>query len=136
AMQEIQGINETDSNDGDGAKSEVVKLKELSTEVISIGIGVDSTTLARLDIIDSDGDALNAAVDDLNATLQGASPLNKLSGVGDDVLTAGDGNDLVFGDALNTDALASAHGFSTKPGSGWEVFEALEAGQSASQPGW
>jgi Ca2+-binding RTX toxin-like protein len=53
--------------------------------------------------------------------------LNQLSAVGDDVLTGGAGNDLMFGDAINTDALAIAEGLTTAPGAGWLVFAELEA---------
>lgn len=123
-----------DGTPADGT-NEIASLQSLST-VIGIGIGVSSTTLGRLDLIDSNGDALNASVDDLSATLTGASPLNQLSSVGDDVLTGGDGGDMIFGDALFTDGLASAHGLSTLPGSGWEVFARLEAGESATNPDW
>ncbi|TNE33034.1 MAG: type I secretion C-terminal target domain-containing protein, partial [Alphaproteobacteria bacterium] len=123
-----------DGTPADGT-NEIASLQSLST-VIGIGIGVSSTTLGRLDLIDSNGDALNASVDDLSATLTGASPLNQLSSVGDDVLVGGDSGDLIFGDALFTDGLAAAHGFDTLPGSGWEVFARLEAGESAIKPDW
>ncbi len=62
-LKQIQGI--TDSTD------EIGTLKSLSTEVIGVGIGVNSTTLAVLDLIDSDGNALDVKdASDLDAALK------------------------------------------------------------------
>jgi T1SS-143 domain-containing protein len=119
-MNEIHGIS-------DGS-NEVAQLKALS-QLIGIGIGVNSTTLARLDTIDENGDALDVkTANDLDAAFQNLNPLNQLTETGDDVLNGGDGNDLLFGDTLYTDALATAQGLSTAPGAGWTVIEQLEAG--------
>jgi Ca2+-binding RTX toxin-like protein len=97
-------------------------------EVVSVGIGVNSTTLARLDIIDSDHHSIDVKdPHDLSAALQGASPINQLSGVGNDVITGGDGDNLIFGDSLYTDKLAHDQGLNMAPGKGWEVFAELEA---------
>ena len=65
-LKEIQGISD--------ATNEVATLKSLSTEVIGVGIGVNSTTLAVLDLIDSDGNALDVKdASDLDAALKGTS---------------------------------------------------------------
>lgn len=57
--------------------NEVAQIQALSDQVIGVGIGVTSTTLARLDIIDSNGDALDVKDPaDLDAALQGTNPLN------------------------------------------------------------
>jgi len=56
--------------------------------------------------------------------------------VGADALVGSDGNDIIFGDVADTDALAAAEGIDLPPASGFDVFEALEAGQSPSSPGW
>jgi Ca2+-binding RTX toxin-like protein len=57
-------------------------------------------------------------------------------GVGADEISGRDGDDIIFGDVPNSDALATAEGIDLPPGSGWFVFEALEAGQSPSSPDW
>ncbi len=125
AMAQINGT-------GDNT-NEIAMLKAISN-VIAVGINIDSS---RLDTIDSDGDAIivrNAS--DLDTALQGASPLTQLSGVGNDILNGGEGNDIIFGDSVNTDKLATAMGLGTNAGSGWDVFARLEMGQSTVKPGW
>jgi len=47
---------------------------------------------------------------------------------GNDTINGGAGDDLIFGDAVNTDALAIAQGLVMPIGSGWAVFQALETG--------
>ncbi len=129
---ETESMNQIRGTDG---TSEINSLKSLST-VIGVGIDIGSK-ISNLDEIASNGDALNVKnPDDLNAALSGASPLNQLEAVGSDHLVGGDGNDMIFGDALYTDDLATAHGLGTAPGAGWEVFAKLEAGLSTVNPGW
>lgn len=121
---------------GADGTDEINTLKALSDEVIGVGINIGST-IANINEIDSDGVALN--IDDpaeLNAALAGTNPLNRISEVGDDQLSGGDGNDLIYGDSLYTDLLAAAYGLTTPAGSGWDVFARLEAGQSAVKPDW
>lgn len=128
AMKQITGVS-------DGT-NEVAQLQSLSDAVIGVGVDIGGA-ISRVDVIDSDGNALN--IDDpadLNAVLTELSPLNRLSTAGDDVIKGGDGDDLIFGDVLNTDQLAELHGFTTSKGAGWEVFEKLEAGESALNPAW
>ncbi len=121
-MDEIDGNTPTDN------VSEISLIQSLSTEVISVGIGVDTATTARLDEISSDGSAIVVSDPaDLNNALQGASPLQQLAEVGCDIINGGEGNDIIFGDAMNTDALAVAEGLTTEAGAGWEVFAQLEA---------
>ena len=119
-MGEIQGSDGT---------NEVARLQGFG-EVVGVGIGVNATTIGRLSIIDSGSDsALDVRFpEDLNAALQGASPLNQPAAVGNDILTGGNGNDIMFGDTVNTDALALAKGVNLPAGSGWAVFAQLEAG--------
>jgi len=129
---ETESMNQIRGTDG---TSEINSLKSLST-VIGVGIDIGSK-ISNIDEIASNGDAINVKnPDDLNAALSGASPLNQLEGVGSDHLVGGDGNDMIFGDALYTDDLATAHGLGTAPGAGWEVFAKLEAGLSTVDPGW
>lgn len=121
---------------GSDGTNEVALLQQLSDEVIGVGIDIGEK-ISNINLIDSDGNALNIDdPNDLDAALAATNPLNHLSALGDDHLTGGAGNDLMFGDSLNTDALATAHGLSTLPGSGWEVFSLLESGHSALNPGW
>ncbi|SEG49661.1 type I secretion C-terminal target domain-containing protein, partial [Billgrantia desiderata] len=46
----------------------------------------------------------------LQAALQGGSESNELSDLGDDVLRGGDGNDILFGDTVNSDHLSWTNG--------------------------
>ncbi|MBL8713015.1 MAG: VWA domain-containing protein [Alphaproteobacteria bacterium] len=79
-MNEIQGIGENATTDNDGTLNEVGALKALSTQVIAVGIGVSSTTLGRLDVIDSNGDALDVRNPaDLSSALQGSNPVTTVT---------------------------------------------------------
>ncbi len=79
-MNEIQGIGETTTSDNDGTLNEVGALKALSTQVIAVGIGVSSTTLDRLDVIDSNGNALDVHnPNDLSSALQGSNPVTTVT---------------------------------------------------------
>lgn len=121
---------------GTDGTNEIEMLQSLSTEVIGVGINIGSK-ISNINEIDSNGVALNIDdPNDLSQALAGASPLNQLSSVGGDTLVGGDGNDIIFGDSVNTDTLAAAHGIALNPGSGWEVFAQLEAGQSTIDPSW
>ncbi|QQG36285.1 MAG: VWA domain-containing protein [Micavibrio aeruginosavorus] len=121
-------------NGSDGT-NEIATLKSLS-EVIGVGINIGAS-ISNINQIDSDNVSLNIDdPQDLDAALAATNPLLNLSAVGDDVLTGGDGSDLIFGDSVNTDALATAMGLILPAGSGWEVFARLEAGQSGINPGW
>ena len=121
---------------GSDGTNEVLTLQTLSDEVIGVGIDV-SSAIARLNIIDSDGDAINIdEPGDLTAALEDINPVLNLDAVGDDVLEGGEGNDIIFGDVLFTDDLAAMQGLSVTNGSGWDVFAKLEAGESAVSPDW
>ncbi len=74
--------------------------------------------------------------DDLDTALTDELLASLLNDVGSDVINGGDGDDIIFGDVPNSDALASAEGIDLPLGSGFAVFQALEAGQSPSSPGW
>ena len=125
-----------DEISGGDFTNEVAIIQSLSDEVIGVGISVGSN-ISRLDIIDSDGSAI--VIDDptdLTVALADTSPLDKLLAAGDDVIEGGDNSDIIFGDVLFTDDLADFHGLSTEDGSGWEVFERLENGESGTDAGW
>ena len=117
--------------------NEVAQIQALSDEVIGVGIALNEAEIFTLDLIDSNGDAINVDnPQDLNATFQAINPITQPNGLGDDVFTAGKGDDIVFGDSLYTDNLAQLHNLGTVPGASWDVFEALENGQSSLNPAW
>ncbi|GAB6110854.1 DUF5801 repeats-in-toxin domain-containing protein [Desulfomicrobium salsuginis] len=62
---------------------------------------------------------------ELEAALQGGSSTTTVIDAGDDVIVGHDGNDLIFGDSVNTDALADSHSLTTPDGTGWGVFDSL-----------
>ena len=95
----------------------------------AIGINVGASALDLLDKVEgaTGGDATNiTTAEQLTAEvgqLIGSQTLQ--TAASNDVFSAGDGNDLIFGDALNTDALADANSLTTPDGSGWAVFQQL-----------
>ncbi|MCG8684026.1 MAG: DUF5801 domain-containing protein, partial [Desulfobacterales bacterium] len=125
---------------GDGTgnypKLDDIKLVEtMRTPVDSVMDDIDSTGTA-IDLEDSD--ELDAVLNDLVGDIT-------LSLLGNDVIEGNDGDDLIFGDAVNSDGVAedllenSSEGRFTEDeqaaiesiadmvdGSGWAVFEALE----------
>lgn len=126
-MNEISGADGTD---------EITILNTLSDEVIGIGVDIGGA-ITRIEAIDSDGQALNIKdPSDLGRTLAETNPLLKMAGVGDDSILGKGGDDVIFGDSVNTDELAMQHSLGTAEGAGWDVFEALEAGQSALKIAW
>ncbi|WP_421259639.1 type I secretion C-terminal target domain-containing protein [Aeromonas sp. 600774] len=66
------------------------------------------------------------SAEQLTAALTEGDQITVLLGAGNDVVDGGAGNDILFGDVLNTDALATQLGLSLPVGSGWLVFETLE----------
>ncbi len=127
-MEEITGSDGSD---------DVALLHSLNDDVIAVGIEASDLIMSRLDVIDLDGGALRIDdASDLTVTLADTNPIDGLLSVGGDDIRGGDGNDAIFGDVLFTDDLADLHGLITDDGSGWEVFERLENGESAVQPDW
>ncbi|KAF5055815.1 RTX calcium-binding nonapeptide repeat [anaerobic digester metagenome] len=59
---------------------------------------------------------------ELEAALQGSSSSTDVVDAGDDVIVGHDGNDLIFGDSVNTDALPST----TPDGTGWGVVDSWD----------
>ncbi|MGW8422251.1 VCBS domain-containing protein, partial [Comamonas sp. HJ-2] len=123
--------NDTDYNT---MKESVDAFKSLSNASkvhgIGIGTGIDSNILRFFDNTDSTGngqisfpswpwgsdtvtgkvgsiDIVNTA-NDLAAALKGGSSTSNPAEVGHDTVYGGDGNDIIFGDAINTDHLAWA----------------------------
>ncbi|MFM4759200.1 VWA domain-containing protein [Aeromonas veronii] len=74
------------------------------------------------------GDAqIVTSAEQLTAALTEGDQITVLLGAGNDVADGGVGNDILFGDVLNTDTLASELGLDLPQGSGWLVFETLES---------
>ncbi len=95
----------------------------------SVSIGTSSITGpgGEVDVVQTE--------DELNAALQSGSVDQDLTATGDDLITGNDGDDILFGDSINTDVLADNQGLTTPDGTGWAVFEALENGQGTDS-GW
>ena len=121
---------------GTDGTNEVAILKGLSDEVIALGIDTDDS-LDNLDVIDSQGDAENIIdPNQLSVALAKSNPITKLLPSGDDDLQGGEGDDIMFGDVLFTEDLAALNNLSVEQGTGWEVFERLEAGESTVNLAW
>ncbi|MCG8684020.1 MAG: DUF5801 domain-containing protein [Desulfobacterales bacterium] len=71
---------------------------------------------------DIEGTINGSGFDDLIAG-DGGGASEGLDPTGSDIINGGDGDDIIFGDVMNTDSL---EGSSLPDGSGWEVFQELE----------
>ena len=121
---------------GSDGSDEISILNGLSDDVIGVGIKIGGA-ITRLDAIDSDGHALNINdPNDLASALADTNPLLKLASLGGDRIDGGDGDDIIFGDSINTDALAEAHNLNVEDGDGWDVMDRLENGESTLNPSW
>lgn len=99
----------------------------------AVGISVNQDALTLLSQLEGAGGAATnvTSAEELNdviGELTGASTVSIAAG--DDIVMGNAGDDLIFGDVLFTDELATAAGLSVTAGSGWLVFEQLEAGMS------
>ncbi|HAT9491155.1 TPA: type I secretion C-terminal target domain-containing protein, partial [Legionella pneumophila subsp. pneumophila] len=92
----------------------------------TISIAGDFT--AYLKNIDSTGQPYLANSPELlQSILSDLNPFNVLLATGNDVIEGNQEDDIIFGDVLFTDKLAQDMGLSLPKGSGWAVFEELEA---------
>mgnify|MGYP000215221797 CR=1 FL=1 len=126
--------------------NDVAALQSVVDSLTAVGVGMNpgselygagiylngnwvDTTGELMDAIDSSGNALllqNSS--DLEQTLAAiVKETLHLQDAGSEVLNGGAGNDIIFGDAMDTSALAHAYGIDLPDGSGWKVFEELEA---------
>ena len=103
----------------------------------AIGINIGATGLGYLSDVEDGianggtGSALNVtSAEQLAGALAVLGGSTALAAAGNDVINGGGGNDIIFGDVANTDALATKAGLSVLPGSGWSVFQILEAAAS------
>ncbi len=117
--------------------SEVDLLKSLGT-VYSIGVRITDETSVQADALNTVATGDYIPLDDVTSladTLVGLAPTNDLKAVGADEIDGGMGNDLIFGDTLNTDILAQSQGIDLPDGSGLKVFQSLENGEGT-DPDW
>ena len=124
AMQHVLGTGSGDT------VSEVAQLESNFGPINAIGMGLTAADLAVLSQVEGAGGAARNTTNasEFKIELANVNPTTSLGAVGNDLITGGTGNDIIFGDALNTDALGAAKSLGLPPGSGWKVFETLEAG--------
>lgn len=91
---------------GDDIREDVIRFFDNTNEVGdgSLAIGNETVTgpIGEVDVVNTS--------EDLEAALQGGSQSDELAELGDDVLTGGYGDDIIFGDAINTDHLEWTNG--------------------------
>ncbi|XPV77409.1 MAG: cadherin-like domain-containing protein [Desulfovibrio sp.] len=125
--QELNGTYAGNYNNNSDNTDEFSQIKDICGDNShAIGIGTSGSLADRfLDQIDSSGDYLAVAnPEDLTTSLEGIQP--NLVPVGSDIINASGGDDIVFGDSINTDILATEQNVNVPEGSGWKVFEELE----------
>ncbi|WP_161566003.1 VCBS domain-containing protein [Caenibius tardaugens] len=141
AMAELLGTWGGGSGSGNAADStnDVNNVLGTGYTIDAIGINVGSQALTYLGNVEDGnasggtGAALNVTTaEQLAAALALLGGSSELSAAGNDTINGGDGNDLIFGDVLFTDTLATQLGVNLPAGSGWAVFQALE-GRSNSE---
>jgi len=141
AIQHVLGTYDRSGTSNDDTISEVARIENTNTgsligqafTIEAVGISVGSTALNLLSQVEgTGGSATNVTtaeqMSQVIGELTGAVTINDAAG--SDTLNGGAGDDLIFGDVLNTDALANLAGLTTQDGSGWMVFQQLEAGSS------
>lgn len=111
--------------------SEVSYIEDNFGRIESIGITTNAGMLGRLDQIEGESYRSNESegafnTDALESELSELNPLTGLAKAGDDRIEGGEGDDIIFGDTLNTDQLAQDQGLSIPEGSGWATFAELE----------
>jgi len=117
--------------------NEIQLLESEFGQIEAIGLALtDQNFIDNLDVLEGEPAGSSAGDNvmtgqDLEQVLQDVSPTALLSPAGGDSLAGNQGSDIIFGDSVFTDTLATAQGLSTEPGSGWAVFDELEA-----SPGW
>ncbi|QPL48246.1 type I secretion C-terminal target domain-containing protein [Halomonas sp. A40-4] len=113
--EDVSGFNQLERSDWKGVQSD-----ELSTGSYRLVFQVDDDSHNRYSDLDIDNIKLISpnlvsgqvgeptVIDtaaELDNVLEGGSTDTELAELGDDVVNGGDGNDIIFGDAINTDAL-------------------------------
>ncbi|MDD2664876.1 MAG: VWA domain-containing protein [Dechloromonas sp.] len=141
AIQHVLGTYNPSGTQNDDTISEVARIENTNTGALigqtfsieAVGISVGSTALNLLSQVEGSGGlATNVTtaeqMSQVIGELTGAEIINNAAG--SDTINGGAGDDLIFGDVLNTDVLADAAQLGTQDGSGWMVFQQLEAGSS------
>lgn len=138
ALDQILGNSNPPGPNNTDDTNEVTMIENLGYTIEAIGIQLAGTALERLSTVEGVGgqatsitnaDQLTEAVGEI------AGGTNIPAAAGADQIQGGGGNDIIFGDVMETDALAAEQGLSTPANSGWDVFEKLEAGQG-NDPNW
>ncbi|MGH6632429.1 MAG: VWA domain-containing protein, partial [Sphingopyxis sp.] len=118
---------------GSDGTNEPQQILATGYSIDSVGVNVNATLLARLSDVEDGvasggtGSATNAdSAEELAAVLQVLGGSTDLAAAGNDVINGGNGADVIFGDVMFTDALATQLGVNLAPGSGWAVFQTLE----------
>jgi len=118
---------------GTDGSNEPQQILTTGYSIDSIGINVNATLLARLSDVEDGvasggtGSATNAtSAEELAAVLQVLGGSTDLAAAANDTINGGAGGDVIFGDVLFTDTLATQLGVSLPAGSGWAVFQTLE----------
>ncbi|OWQ92884.1 beta strand repeat-containing protein [Sphingopyxis witflariensis] len=123
---------------GTDGSNEPQQILATGYSIDAIGVNVNGTLLTRLGNVEDGnasggtGSASNAtSAEQLASILQNLGGSTDLAAAGNDVVNGGDGADVIFGDVLFTDALATELGVSLPAGSGWAVFQTLEGRPNA-----
>jgi Ca2+-binding RTX toxin-like protein len=100
----------------------------------AVGINVGPGALDLLTQLEGAGGAATnvTSAEQLSAVIGELTGSTTVStAAGDDVIMGNGDDDVIFGDVLHTDDLAASAGLGSPAGSGWLVFEKLEAHESA-----
>ncbi len=111
-----------DNTTGNGFLSESNNGSIKSDPLVHGDVSVNGWLFGDVEIVTKPGD--------LDAAIARGLDIHLLN-MSNDVLIGGAGDDILFGDVLNTDTLAKNSGLNLPAGSGWEVFRALETDPDA-----
>ncbi len=131
-------LGEYDGRGADDDISEVEVLESIFGPTQAVGINVAGANLQHLSVVEGEGGQAESitTAEQLSDVLASLNPLLDVDQVGGDELDGGNGDDIIFGDTINTDQVAADQGLSMPDGAGWAVFDALENGESAVSPDW
>ncbi|HIG0328707.1 TPA: type I secretion C-terminal target domain-containing protein, partial [Legionella pneumophila] len=132
---ETQSVNSRSSGTTQTTNDYVRSIEDTFNEVDALqaygplrAVSIADDFSVYLQEIDSTGQPYIAdSPEVLQDILDELNPFNVLLAAGSDTIQANEENDLIFGDVLFTDKLAEDEGLDLPKGSGWAVFEELEA---------